>query len=304
MDTQQNPLLQETLDQIRGILGSRLDSLRVERAAIGLFFSGVKLSNGAGGIAFTPIDAVRREGARHGCAKGLPMAGNLAGKPVLRCLDDLFSDDTLPRLLGVAALSALTRSCCELMYEDAPEAHIGLGCFEHPDFPAGGRTVIIGRGVPIPKVVFDKASSVAILHSSAEELCEERREHFVPLEQAQARLSEADLVVITGHTLCDSCLHDYMSRVRPEAVTVVADPSIGLLPGPFFSRGVRGVSSAVVTRPDRFLDSITQGGSIANLVGHSVERALMISPASRLRASPGGGKAGGLRIASPAMAAR
>ncbi|NMA10201.1 MAG: DUF4213 domain-containing protein, partial [Methanomicrobiales archaeon] len=51
-------ILEETLGEIREILGSDLDSITVERVVIGIFFTGVKLSDGSGGLCFTPIKEI------------------------------------------------------------------------------------------------------------------------------------------------------------------------------------------------------------------------------------------------------
>ena len=45
-----NILLQESADILKEHFGERLDKMVVERAVFGLFFSGVKLSTGHGGL--------------------------------------------------------------------------------------------------------------------------------------------------------------------------------------------------------------------------------------------------------------
>ena len=60
------PILAETIAAIDAILGSDLDAITVERAVVGLFFTGVKLTSGSGtapgitvaGSCATPRDAV------------------------------------------------------------------------------------------------------------------------------------------------------------------------------------------------------------------------------------------------------
>ena len=49
------PILEETHRLVSHHLGADLDGLKIERIVVGLFFSGVKLSNGAGGVCFTPV---------------------------------------------------------------------------------------------------------------------------------------------------------------------------------------------------------------------------------------------------------
>jgi uncharacterized protein len=48
---QPGDILRETAQEIREILGESLEALTLERIVFGLFYTGVKLSNGAGGSA-------------------------------------------------------------------------------------------------------------------------------------------------------------------------------------------------------------------------------------------------------------
>ena len=57
-NTPTNAMLAETIDHVRAILGEKMDQITVERAVIGLFFTGVKLSDGHGGLCFTPIKEI------------------------------------------------------------------------------------------------------------------------------------------------------------------------------------------------------------------------------------------------------
>jgi hypothetical protein len=62
---QPGDILRETLCEIREMLGDTMEALTVERVVIGLFFTGVKLSNGTGGLCFTPVKACFGQAQRH-----------------------------------------------------------------------------------------------------------------------------------------------------------------------------------------------------------------------------------------------
>jgi uncharacterized protein (DUF4213/DUF364 family) len=51
-------ILSETLDNLKQSLGNQMDKITLERVVFGLFFTGVKLSNGSGGLCFTPIKSM------------------------------------------------------------------------------------------------------------------------------------------------------------------------------------------------------------------------------------------------------
>ena len=52
-----NGILTETIAGVTDILGRELDAIAVERAVIGLYFTGVKLTGGVAGTCATPRDA-------------------------------------------------------------------------------------------------------------------------------------------------------------------------------------------------------------------------------------------------------
>jgi uncharacterized protein (DUF4213/DUF364 family) len=54
----QSPILAETIAAVIDILGPELDKIAVERAAIGLFFTGVNLTTGHAGACATPIKTI------------------------------------------------------------------------------------------------------------------------------------------------------------------------------------------------------------------------------------------------------
>ncbi len=81
MDSRETTILRETLAAIPEILGPELDGLTVERAVIGLFFTGVKLSNGIVGACATPIKTIPEAVCCPSSAMAMPFPGKLRGGP-------------------------------------------------------------------------------------------------------------------------------------------------------------------------------------------------------------------------------
>lgn len=52
------PILAETIAGIQRTLGAELDRIVIERAVIGLFFTGVKLDTGVAGACATPLRSI------------------------------------------------------------------------------------------------------------------------------------------------------------------------------------------------------------------------------------------------------
>src|SRR5260370_39775608 len=81
MPAEEKTILHETIAAIVAILGRELAGITVERAVIGLFFTGVKLSNGIAGACATPIQTNPEAVSCPSTAMALPLPGKLRGRP-------------------------------------------------------------------------------------------------------------------------------------------------------------------------------------------------------------------------------
>ena len=84
-------ILDQTLECAKEILGAQALDLKIERAVVGLFFSGVKLQGGACGLSYTPLKSLSGAVCCPSQASVMPDSGNIAGKSVRYLLRDLGS---------------------------------------------------------------------------------------------------------------------------------------------------------------------------------------------------------------------
>ena len=91
-------ILDQTLECAKEILGARALDLKIQRAVVGLFFSGVKLSGGACGLSYTPLKSLSGAVCCPSQASAMPDSGNIAGKSVRYLLRDLNSAAPLARV--------------------------------------------------------------------------------------------------------------------------------------------------------------------------------------------------------------
>ena len=110
-------LLKDTVEIVLNKIGDDINNITVERAVFGLFFSGVKLSTGHGGLCFTPVKEIPEAVCCPSSAAVMPFSGKLSNIPVKQYLDDIFCDNVLRRTLGIAALNALSNLIWE-KYDD------------------------------------------------------------------------------------------------------------------------------------------------------------------------------------------
>src|ERR1700757_2160056 len=92
-----NSILQETLQVIAETLGAERDRITVERAVLGVFFTGVKLDNGVAGACATPIETVRETFCCASAVAGGRSPGNISGCPAFALAREALDPNGLGR---------------------------------------------------------------------------------------------------------------------------------------------------------------------------------------------------------------
>ena len=272
-----NVLLNETAALVEGKLGSQLDDLRVDRAVFGLFFSGVKLNNGCGGLAFTPIKEMPEAVCCPGSARAMPLSGQLAGRPIREYLADLGSPNVLKKALAVAVLNALSAACWRAETESGYEMVIGRDAFDEARIPDQGLTVVIGALVPMLKRLIKKGADFRVLEQDPKTLKPAEMPYFLPADRAGEVVPKADLLVITGVTILNGTLPDLLRMAKPGAEIIVTGPTASMLPDSFFKRGVTVLGGILATKADELLDLISEAGSGYHFFGKCAERIIIRS---------------------------
>ena len=265
-------ILEETLTEIRDILGSNFESITIERVVIGIFFTGVKLSDGSGGICFTPIKEIPEAVCCPSSARAMPYPGKFTGKPAADFIRDLAGAPPLKKAVGVAVINALAESCRKRRPDDACVTDAGKDALETLLLPEMGYVVVVGALVPIIKRLKVRGKPFGILELDLRTLKPDELPFAIPPGKADAEIRRADMLVITGTTLLNNTLEPLLASARPGAEIVVVGPTASMLPAAFFRRGVTVLGGDVVTDPDRLLDTIAEGGSGYHFFGKSAEK--------------------------------
>jgi uncharacterized protein (DUF4213/DUF364 family) len=270
-----NPILAETIEHVSKILGKDMDTLTVERAVFGLFFSGVKLSDNSGGLCFTPLKEIPEAVCCPSSAKAMPLSGKLAGRGVKAYLDDIFGSNILKKTLGIATLNALSTSCWQRMNDKGYEIEIGKDAFDDLNLRSGMKAVVVGALIPIIRKLMDVDADFRILEMDPATIRERERPYFAEAGRAAEFVPHADLLVITGTTVLNDTLHELLDLAKPGAQIIVTGPTASMLPDAFFSRGVTTLGGIMVTKPDALLDIISEAGSGYHFFGKSAERTII-----------------------------
>jgi uncharacterized protein (DUF4213/DUF364 family) len=269
-------ILTETIAGVTDILGAELDEIAVERAVIGLFFTGVKLTTGHAGACATPIKSIPEAVCCPSSAMAMPFPGKMRGKPARDALKEVLSTHGIRRGVGIATLNALAELCWERRPHPLAELRAGVDAFDANEFRASDQTVVVGAFVPFLKELKRRKQPFLVLEKDPDTLKAEEMPFYRPAETAREVVPEADVLLVTGTTLLNDTLEDLLSWARPDARVTVVGPTVGLLPDAFLKRGADILGGVRITQPDDFLDLLAEGGSGYHFFGRVAEKIVLV----------------------------
>ncbi len=265
-------ILRETVEDIRRSLDKKLEALVVERLVIGLFFTGVKLTDGTAGVCYTPIKTIPEAVCCPSSARAMPSSGELRGKPAAALLDEMWTGSAIRKAVGIATLNALSAG----LWERNPAAPYvleeGVDALDTLEIGDDAHVVVVGALAPFLKVLKRRGKPYRVLELDPTTLKPDELPYYAPAVSAPTEVPYADVLVVTGTSLINDTLEDLLALARPDATVVVVGPTASMLPQAFFRRGVDILGGVLVTHPDPLLDVLSEAGSGFHFFGKSAER--------------------------------
>ena len=270
-----NEILKETVGMIVDAFGSDLEMITIERAVFGLFFSGVKLSTGHGGVCYTPVKEMPEAVCCPSSARAMPLSGRLKGRTAAEYLEYIFDKNILKRTLGIAALNALSTLYWQLKPPTDYTIQYGYNAFDDVDPRRYDYSVVVGALVPMLKKLISADADFTVMEMDSRTLKGKELDHYLPPSEADKCVPKADLMVITGVTVLNDTLPGLLELRKPGAEIIVTGPTVSMLPDAFFKRGVTSLGGIVVTKPDELLDLLCEGGSGYHFFGKYAEQTVV-----------------------------
>ncbi len=267
-------ILNETIAGVTDILGPELGEIVVERAVIGLFFTGVKLTAGTAGTCATPRDAVPGDICCPVSARAVDFT-RLARRPAAELMQHALAENGLSRAVGIATLNALAELCWRRRPAPGAELLAETDAFDATEFHSGDRVVLVGAFIPFLKELKRRRQPYLVLEQNPDALKPEEMPFYRPADLAAETVPAADVLLVTGATLLNDTLEDLLALARPEARVTVLGPTVGMLPDAFLARGADVLGSVRITQPDAFLDLLAEGGSAPHFLGRSAEKIVL-----------------------------
>ena len=270
-----NAILRETVGMLVDAFGSDLEMITIERAVFGLFFSGVKLSTGHGGVCYTPVKEMPEAVCCPSSARAMPLSGRLKGRTAAEYLEYIFDRNILKRTLGIAALNALSTLYWQLKPPRDYTIQYGYNAFDDVDPRRYDYSVVVGALVPMLKKLIAANADFTVMEMDSRTLKGKELDHYLPPSEAAKCVPKADLMVITGVTVLNDTLPGLLELRKPGAEILVTGPTVSMLPEAFFKRGVTSLGGIVVTKADELLDLLCEGGSGYHFFGQSAEQTIV-----------------------------
>ena len=101
--------LGQTVQLIKEHIHLSKDTIAIESLRVGIFFTGVKLTSGHAGVAFTSAKEIPEAVCCPRSAARMPEAGKIAKKPIGEVLNFTSSRNVLKSAIGVALTNALSQ---------------------------------------------------------------------------------------------------------------------------------------------------------------------------------------------------
>ncbi|MCC7411522.1 MAG: DUF364 domain-containing protein [Gammaproteobacteria bacterium] len=253
-------------------LGPELDALHVERAVIGIFFTGVQLDNGAGGVCATPLRSVPEAVCCPSSAGTLPAPGKLAGRPVRAVLEDLHRPLDLRRALAVATLNALAETLWQRSGPPGGLRPVDGDAFDVLRIAPGAQVALVGAFPPYLRELRKRRQPFHVLELDPATLKADELPFYVPADRAAEIVPLADVFLTTGTALVNGTLDTLLRLLRPGAEAAVVGPTATLCVQPYARRGVTVLGGVRVIDPGPLLDVLAEGGSGYHFFGKTVQR--------------------------------
>lgn len=286
-------ILDETTKTVMDLYGESLRRITVERAVMGISMTGVVLSNGYGGIAFTPLAELtgRPPEGVSPFLKQKPM--RLKGMPVCQILNSL-NNDPLANTLKIVVLNALSALFINwrryLIVEDND-------AMDSIDFGSRQKVCVVGATPPPSMERFGRFSHIGLYVMGRGRDGDTRGNggNLIPIEAAPTIIPLCDTVILGDWTITNETVDRLLDYTRRDSRIIVSGPGAGFLPDAFFRRNVTVVNTVSVARPDKVLDMIAEGMNLSHIftIRGALKKISLLDRSIQMEYTPGVAAVGG-----------
>lgn len=269
-------LLDRTAIALKGMVGNALKLLHMDRVVVGVFFTGVKLNNGCGGVAYTPPELINRASLQilkgsYPAIKGMPVQDVIDGKVA----------GPFAEVVRLATLNALSVPLLSKRLYDVVEGHDLSGAEE---LFTGRRVCMVGAIIPLLRKLRNLgATETMVIDRKEDTSLDPGLGQRVAPDKMEAALSRCQTAVFTGAAIANGSITDLIAMVPKNAAIAVVGPTAGFIPDELFRLKVAMVGTVIVRDSDLALDLLSEGCGGYQLFNSCMQK-INILNAERLRA--------------------
>ena len=265
-------ILDETYDLIKTRYKNEIDNLQIKDARIGVFLTGVILSDGSCGAASTNVNAHSH------CYKKDRDFGEFSPSKIKgRKVTDLFettSNIKITESLKVAVLNAvsakiISNSNYNVLYNTDP--------IDLLDLTPPKTITVVGAFQSYIKKISSTKNTLHVLELDPNALNDDQKKYYKPADEYPKVLPASDIVIITGLTLVNNTLDSLLEYTPPKAEVILTGPSSSIIPDILFGKKVNIIGSTRITNNELLFDIVSEAGTGFHLFKYCAEKFCIIN---------------------------
>ena len=269
-------VIADTIEILEEKSPTPLEEVLVDDLVIGIFFTGVKLSTGHAGCAFTPIGEVPEAVCCPTTAARMPQAGNLEGRPVSEILKYAIDPNVLKSAIGVATLNALSQLVIESEDERKYKVTKDKDGFDLLQIQPHETVSLIGAFGPYIRRLKIMGNPFFIIEKNPQTLRPDEMKYYRSDSEMATALKNSDDVIITGTAIVNHTIDPILSSITHGKRTAIIGPTASMIPDAFFERGVTVMAGVRILNPDLMIKILKQGGSAYHLLKECSEKIAIV----------------------------
>ncbi len=269
-------VIAETIEILKEMSPTPLQDVWIDDLVIGIFFTGVKLSTGHAGCAFTPIGEVPEAVCCPTSAARMPQAGKLGGSPVSEILKYALDPNVLKSAIGVATLNALSQLIIESDEKGGYQVIKDKDGFDLLEIQPHETVSLIGAFGPYIRRLKMMGNPFFVIEKNSQTLRPDEMKYFKPESEMRNALEKSSVVIITGTAIVNHTIDPILSLITNGKRTAIVGPTASMIPDAFFKRGVTVMAGVKILNPDLMIKILKQGGSAYHLQKECSEKIAFI----------------------------
>ena len=269
-------VIAETIDIITEKFPTPLQDVWIDDLVVGIFFTGVKLSTGHAGVAFTPIGEIPEAVCCPATVARMPQAGNLDGNSVSEILKYAHDPNVLKSAIGVATLNALSQwiigSGDKREYKVVKEKD----GFDLLEIEPNETVTLIGAFGPYIRRLKVMGSPFFIVERNPQTLRPDEIKYFRPESEMASATEASKVVIMTGTAIVNHTIDSLLSLITHDKRTAIIGPTASMIPDAFFKRGLDIMAGVRILDADGMIKILKQGGSAYHLLKECSEKIAFI----------------------------